>query len=112
FGERDRDRRPGTTDDTIAMLDLRPDRVEVRIPVAHGGVRLWALVATRPGGGWIAAQQRGQLRLYADLVSPLVFALLEAEELRRAALTDQLTGLANRRALDHELGRLCAEGRH
>ena len=100
------------TDGTIAMLDLRPERVEVRVPMTHGAVRLCDLVATRPGGGWIAAQQRGQLRLYADLVSPLVFALLEAEELRRAALTDQLTGLANRRALDHELARLCAEGRH
>src|SRR5438034_2513764 len=99
------------TDGTIAMLDLRPERVEVRVPMTHGAVRLCDLVATRPCGGWIAAQQRGQLRLYADLVSPLVFALLEAEELRRAALTDQLTGLANRRALDHELARLCAEGR-
>jgi diguanylate cyclase (GGDEF)-like protein len=104
--------RPDATDDTIAMLDLRPQRVEVRIPLTHDGVRLCDLVATRPSGGWIAAQHRGQLRLYADLVAPLVFALLEAEELRRAALTDQLTGLANRRALDHELARLCAEDRH
>src|SRR5439155_17241354 len=82
------------------------------IPLSHDGVRLCDLVATRSSGGWIDAQHRGQLRLYADLVAPLVFALLEAEELRLAALTDQLTGLANRRALDHELGRLCAEGRH
>jgi diguanylate cyclase (GGDEF)-like protein len=101
-----------TTDDTVAMLDLRPQRVEVRIPLTHTAVRLCDLVATRPSGAWIGAQQRGQLRLYADLVAPLVFAQLEAEELRRAALTDQLTGLANRRALDHELARLCAEGTH
>ncbi len=98
--------------DTIAMLDLRPGRVEVRIPLTHAGVRLCDVVATRPGGEWIGAQQRGMLRLYADLVAPLVFALLEAEEFRRAALTDQLTGLANRRALDHELAVLCAEGTH
>ena len=103
---------PDAPDDTIAMLDLRPGRVEVRIPLTHAGVRLCDLVATRPSGGWIAAQQRGQLRLYADLVAPLVFALLEAEELRRAALTDQLTGLANRRALDHELAQLCEQGTH
>ncbi|MDX6548288.1 MAG: two-component system, NtrC family, C4-dicarboxylate transport sensor histidine kinase DctB [Gaiellales bacterium] len=100
------------SDGTIAMLDLRPGRVEVRIPLTHAGVGLCDLVATRPSNGWIAAQERGQLRLYADLVAPLVFALLEAEELRRAALTDQLTGLANRRALDHELAQLCGEGTH
>ncbi|MDX6550287.1 MAG: diguanylate cyclase [Gaiellales bacterium] len=105
-------RLPAASDDTIAMLDLRPGRVEVRIPLTHAGLGLCDLVATRPSGGWIAAQERGQLRLYADLVAPLVFALLEAEELRRAALTDQLTGLANRRALDHELAQLCAEGTH
>jgi diguanylate cyclase (GGDEF)-like protein len=103
---------PDTSDDTIAMLDLHPGRVEVRIPLTHAGVSLADLVATRPSRGWIAAQQRGQLRLYADLLAPLVFALLEAEELRRAALTDQLTGLANRRALDHQLAELCAEGTH
>jgi diguanylate cyclase (GGDEF)-like protein len=80
--------------------------------VTHAQLGLCDLVATRPSGGWIAAQERGQLRLYADLVAPLMFALLEAEELRRAALTDQLTGLANRRALDHELAQLCAEGTH
>jgi diguanylate cyclase (GGDEF)-like protein len=101
---------PDASDDTVAILDLRPGRVEVRIPLTHAGVWLCDLVATRPSRGWIAAQHRGQLRLYADLVAPLVFALLQAEELRRAALTDQLTGLANRRALDHELAQLCAEG--
>ena len=106
------DLRHDATDDTVAMLDLRPQRVEVRVPLKHAGVWLCDLVANRPDGRWIAAQERGQLRLYADLVAPLVFALLESEELRRAALTDQLTGLANRRALDHELERLCAEGRH
>jgi diguanylate cyclase (GGDEF)-like protein len=105
-------RPPAASDDTIAMLDLRPGRVEVRIPVTHAQLGLCDLVATRPSGEWIAAQERGQLRLYADLVAPLMFALLEAEELRRAALTDQLTGLANRRALDHELAQLCAEGTH
>ena len=108
----ERGRPPDESDDTIAMLDLRPGRVEVRIPLTHAGVQLCDLVATRPSGGWIAAQHRRQLRLYADLVAPLVFALLEAEELRRAALTDQLTGLANRRALDHELAQLCAQGTH
>jgi diguanylate cyclase (GGDEF)-like protein len=106
----ERNGHPDAAHDTIAMLDLRPDRVEVRIPLTHAGAGLCELVATRPSGAWIAAQERGQLRLYADLVAPLVFALLEAEELRRAALTDQLTGLANRRALDHELAQLCAEG--
>jgi diguanylate cyclase (GGDEF)-like protein len=94
-----------------ALLDLRPGRVEVRIPVWGSGVRLGEMVAGRAGGEWIDAQGRGQLRLYADLVAPLLYAELERDELRRAALTDQLTGLANRRALDHELEQLCLEGR-
>jgi diguanylate cyclase (GGDEF)-like protein len=102
----------GSEDATIALLDLRPDRVEVRIPLVYGGVRVAELVAVPPAGHWIGAQHRGQLRRYADLVAPLLYARLEAEELGRAALTDQLTGLANRRALDHEMEQLCAEGTH
>lgn len=104
---------PAVSEDaTIALLDLRPDRVEVRIPLVHGGVQVAELVAAPPAGHWIGAQHRGQLRAYTDLVAPLLYARLEAEELFRAALTDQLTGLANRRALDHEMEQLCAEGTH
>jgi diguanylate cyclase (GGDEF)-like protein len=106
----DPDPATGGGDDTIALLDLRSDGVRVRVPLRHGGVLLADLVAVRPGLAWIAAQQRGQLRGYADLVAPVLYARLEAEELRRAALTDQLTGLANRRALDHEMELLCGEG--
>jgi diguanylate cyclase (GGDEF)-like protein len=102
----------GGEDATIALLDLRPDRVEVRIPLVYGDVRLAELVAVPEAGHWIAAQYRGQLRRFADLVAPLLYARLEAEELWRAALTDQLTGLANRRALDYELEQLCADGTH
>jgi diguanylate cyclase (GGDEF)-like protein len=103
---------PAGEDATIAMLDLRPGRVEVRIPLVSGDVRVAELVAVPADGHWIGAQSRGQLRLFADLVTPLLYARLEAEELWRAALTDQLTGLANRRALDYELEQLCAEGTH
>jgi diguanylate cyclase (GGDEF)-like protein len=101
---------PQDDEDTIAMLDIRPRGTEVRIPLRHGGVRLGELVVGRPGGRWIRAQERAQLRSFADVVAPLLYARLEAEELRRAALTDQLTGLANRRALDNELDRICRSG--
>jgi diguanylate cyclase (GGDEF)-like protein len=97
-------------DDTIAMLAIRPHGTDVRVPLRHGGVRLGELVARRPEGRWIRAQERAQLRSFADVVAPLLHARLEAEELRRAALTDQLTGLANRRALDNELDRICRSG--
>ncbi len=96
--------------DTIALLDIRPAGTEVRVPLRHRGVPLGELVAARPGGRWIDAQERAQLRMFADIVAPLVHARLEADELRRAALTDQLTGLANRRALDNELDRICRSG--
>jgi diguanylate cyclase (GGDEF)-like protein len=101
---------PAREDDTIALLDLRPAGTEVRVPLRHAGVRLGELVMARPGGGWIRAQERAQVRRYADVVAPLLHARLEADELRRAALTDQLTGLANRRALDNELERICRSG--
>ncbi|HET6850530.1 MAG TPA: diguanylate cyclase [Gaiellales bacterium] len=101
---------PQDGDDTIAMLDMRVRGTEVRIPLRHSGVRVGELVAARPDGLWIRAQERAQLRSFADVVAPLVYARLEAEELRRAALTDQLTGLANRRALDNELDRICRSG--
>jgi diguanylate cyclase (GGDEF)-like protein len=96
--------------DTIALLDIRPAGTEVRIPLRHRGVPLGELVGARPGGRWIDAQERSQLRAFADVVGPLLYARLEADELRRAALTDQLTGLANRRALDNELDRICRSG--
>jgi diguanylate cyclase (GGDEF)-like protein len=97
-------------DRTVAMVELRTEGTRVWVPLEHAGVRLGEMVAELPGGAWIGSQQRAQLRRYGDLVSPLLYAQLEREELRRAALTDQLTGLANRRALDHELERLCAIG--
>jgi diguanylate cyclase (GGDEF)-like protein len=97
-------------DRTLTMVELRTDGARVWVPLEHAGVRLGEMVAERPGSDWITAQQRDQLRRYGDLVAPLLYAQLEREELRRAALTDQLTGLANRRALDHELERLCREG--
>ena len=96
--------------DTVALLDIRPLGTEVRIPLRHRGAHLGELVAARPQGRWIGAQERAQLRSFADVVAPLVYTRLEAEELRRAALTDQLTGLANRRALDNELDRICRSG--
>jgi diguanylate cyclase (GGDEF)-like protein len=107
---------PGTAppddDCSFALLDLRPGQMAVRIPMSTSGVHLADLVAVREGGAWIGAQHRGQLRLFADMVAPLLYAQLERDELRRAALTDQLTGLANRRALDHVLEHLCSQQTH
>ncbi len=94
---------------TLSMVDFRSDRIGVRVPVSFAGVRLGELVADAEPGSWTTAQQRDQLRCYADLVAPALYSRLERDELRRAALTDELTGLANRRALDVELERICSE---
>jgi diguanylate cyclase (GGDEF)-like protein len=59
----------------------------------------------------VLRQDRVHLRRYADLVAPILHGALTNQALRAAALTDQLTGLANRRALDRELDRLCEAGR-
>lgn len=97
-------------EDEIWALALRPQTVELRVPLVSAGARLGELVAQRTREGWLNAQARSQLCTYAGLVAPLLYCELQAEALRRAALTDQLTGLANRRALDRELERLCADG--
>jgi diguanylate cyclase (GGDEF)-like protein len=80
-----------------------PGRVEVRLPLHSGGYPVGELVVTAPPGRWIRRQERRQLRRYADLAGPPLHLALRAEALQRFALTDELTGLANRRALDHEL---------
>ena len=98
-------------EDEIWALALRPHTVELRVPLVSAGARLGELVAQRTREGWLNAQARSQLCTYAGLVAPLLYCELQAEALRRAALTDQLTGLANRRALDRELERLCCRRR-
>jgi diguanylate cyclase (GGDEF)-like protein len=95
-------------DNSILAVVFHPDRVGVRIPLTSRGLTVGHLHVAATGGGWIAAQQRGQLRRYADLVAPMLLESMANEALRAAALTDQLTGLANRRALDRELDRFCA----
>jgi diguanylate cyclase (GGDEF)-like protein len=96
--------------DLVHQISFRVDGVEVSAPLAVHGERLAELVIARGSGGWIGAQERAQLVRYAELASTGLYAALRGEELRRAALTDQLTGLANRRALDHELEELCSSG--
>jgi diguanylate cyclase (GGDEF)-like protein len=97
---------PRPADDTINTISFRPSGVEVSVPLSHEGLRLADVTVTRSEGRWIYAQERGWLRRYADLVAPTLYQSLHSAELRRAALTDELTGVANRRALDHELDRL------
>jgi diguanylate cyclase (GGDEF)-like protein len=65
---------------------------------------LGRLVITPPGpDGWIGRQERGHLRAYTEVCSPALHSCLAIAELRRLALTDQLTGLPNRRDLDRRL---------
>jgi diguanylate cyclase (GGDEF)-like protein len=101
----------GTGADTsILSVVFHPDRVGVRIPLTSRGVTVGHLDVAGTDGRWIGAQQRAQLRRYADLVAPMLHESVVNEALRAAALTDELTGLANRRALDRELDRFCAAG--
>jgi diguanylate cyclase (GGDEF)-like protein len=65
---------------------------------------LGSLVVTPPGpDGWVGQQERRHLHAYAEVCSAALHSCLAIGELRRLALTDQLTGLPNRRALDHRL---------
>jgi diguanylate cyclase (GGDEF)-like protein len=102
----------GTGADTsILSVVFHTDRVGVRIPLTSRGVTVGHLIVAASEGRWIGAQQRLQLRRYAELVAPALHETLANEALRAAASTDPLTGLANRRALDRELDRLCAADR-
>jgi len=62
--------------------------------------------------GWLAA---GSVALIALVVARLWDLLLrlrqQSERLDALARTDPLTGIANRRTLEHELGRTCLAGR-
>jgi diguanylate cyclase (GGDEF)-like protein len=72
---------------------------------------LGRLVVTPPGPvGWVGRQERRHMHAYAEVCSAALHSCLALAELRRLALTDQLTGLPNRRALDHRLDQLDADG--
>ena len=87
------------------------DRIEVVVTLVAHGARLGELVFTRRGpDAWITRQERGHLRAYAELCSAALYSCMALAELRRLALTDALTGLPNRRALDRELDRSDVEG--
>ncbi len=92
-------------DQVIETIGFRPDRVEVRTPLIHRGIKLAELIVSRSDGTWIYALERERIRRYAEQVAPVLYARLEIDELRSAALTDSLTGLGNRRSLDHALDR-------
>ena len=86
--------------------------VEVVVVLVAHGVAFGELVLAASGpDGWITRQEREHLRAYAEMCSPVLHSCLALAELRRVALTDPLTGVANRRALDLELDRIDAEGR-
>ncbi len=101
----------GTVDQAIWALEFHPGQVGLRLPLTAHGLALGDLVVVAAPGRWISLQERMQLRRFAELVAPMMHDCLANAALRQAALTDQLTGLSNRRALDRELDRMCTERR-
>jgi len=101
----------GAVADTIWALEFHPGQVGLRLPLTAHGLALGDLVVVAAPGRWISLQERMQLRRFAELVAPVMHDSLANAALRQAALTDQLTGLSNRRALDRELDRMCTERR-
>jgi diguanylate cyclase (GGDEF)-like protein len=79
--------------------------------VAHGA-QLGEFVVERLGSeARFSRQECSHIRVYAEMCSPALHGLLAMEELRRLALTDQLTGVPNRRALLNELENLAHESK-
>ena len=85
--------------------------LEFAIRLITQGAQIAELVIERHGrDAWFRKQERGHLQAYAELTAPALHSCLALRELRRMALTDQLTGVANRRALDRELDAVAARG--
>ncbi len=86
--------------------------LELVIRLIAQGAQIAELVIEREGeDAWFRRQEREHLRVYAELTAPALHSCLALRELRRMALTDQLTGVANRRALDRELDAVASRGR-
>ncbi len=86
--------------------------VEVMVSLVAHGTRLGDVGLARAGAGaWINRQERGHVRAYAETCSSALYSCMAVAELRRLALTDALTGLPNRRALDRELDRIDGDDR-
>lgn len=78
--------------------------VEAVVLLGAHATYLGQLVVTPPGpDGWVGRQERQHLHAYAEVCSAALHSCLAMGVLRRLALTDQLTGLPNRRALDYRL---------
>jgi len=65
--------------------------------------------APRPGGLMPDLQDLRALEILVDQVTPVVISTLHAEALQRQSLLDELTGIGNRRSLDHRLHRLLSQ---
>lgn len=88
------------------------DGIDIVASLVAQGARLGALVLTRRGpDAWFSRQERAHVRAYAEMCSSALYSCMAVAELRRLALTDPLTRLPNRRALDLELDRMDADGR-
>ncbi len=94
-----------------SSLRRTDEGIELTVPLATHGTSLGELTVERRGAdAWITGREREQIRTYAELVTPALYAQLARHELRRMALTDPLTGVANRRSLMADLERLEREG--
>ncbi|MBO9532605.1 MAG: GGDEF domain-containing protein [Solirubrobacteraceae bacterium] len=110
--------------DGCAVLDGAPyDHPTGRGPHAWGRRRLAAPLreARGPAGGVIVVdrpvdalapteQRRLELRLLADRTMAAVVAARQRDELQHLATHDELTGLANRRAIDEAIDAVLARG--
>ena len=88
----------------------------VALALAHGDEPVWLVMehrggARRPGGRRAGRAQRRVMSSVAQAAATASLAMSRAELLERAeraAATDALTGVANRRTFDSTLARLCA----
>ena len=76
-------------------------------PLAQGGQLIGAIAVLHAGSHRFGAEDRRLLHLVAQNAAPVVHNSLVFEQAQEASLTDPLTGLANRRALQKELASLC-----
>jgi diguanylate cyclase (GGDEF)-like protein len=79
-------------------------------PLEHAGERIGAIAVYHLGPQHYGAEHRRLLDMVAQHVATVVQNALVFEQTQEASLTDPLTGLANRRALQNALATLGANG--
>jgi diguanylate cyclase (GGDEF)-like protein len=96
---------PGTSERDVADLHALGMCASLRIPVIVPGMQWGAIYVTRRDDRPFTTEDIAAAEVIGTLTGAAVDRLERHDDLQRLALTDQMTGLANRRAVDEVMER-------